>query len=151
MYTVGFIDHVENHSLIVGCNPSFTSLSIEEIDNSGRLTPLDIVTTVYESSVSSCCFNDLSSMVSVSTADSNVYLWDLHTQADVRKYQTNSMVSQLQRYIGLNNWIGKEKSSIVLFDARDSSFSTLNTISDIQSFSISQDKRYFIKYHYHLV
>ena len=43
MYTVGFIDHVENHSLIVGCNPSFTSLSIEEIDNSGRLTPLDIV------------------------------------------------------------------------------------------------------------
>ena len=109
------------------------------------------MTTVYESSVSSCCFNDSSSMVSVSTADSNVYLWDLHTQADVRKYQTNSMVSQLQRYIGLNNWIGKEKSSIVLFDARDSSFSTLNTISDIQSFSISQDKRYFIKYHYHLV
>ena len=90
-------------------------------------------------------------MVSVSTSDNNVYLWDLHTQADVRKYQANSMVSQLQRYIGLNNWIGKEKSSIVLFDARDSSFSTLNTISDIQYFSISQDKRYFIKYHYHLV
>ena len=90
-------------------------------------------------------------MVSVSTSDNNVYLWDLHTQADVRKYQADSMVSQLQRYIGLNNWIGKEKSSIVLFDARDSSFSTLNTISDIQSFSISQDKRYFIKYHYHLV
>ena len=48
-------------------------------------------------------------MVSVSTSDNNVYLWDLHTQADVRKYQANSMVSQLQRYIGLNNWIGKEK------------------------------------------
>lgn len=144
IYCVGFIDYVENHNLVVGCKPSYTSLSLEELDESGRLTPLDVLTPVYDSSIGSCSFNDSSNIVCVSTTDCDIHLWDIHTQSDVRSLRSETPVLQWQRYIQSDTWIGSNNDSMVLVDSRNDMFHPLGSFSHIQSFSLSSNKKYLI-------
>lgn len=144
IYCVGFIDYVENHNLVVGCKPSYTSLSLEELDESGKLTPLDVLTPVYESSIGSCSFNDSSNIVCVSTTDCDIHLWDIHTQSDVRSFRSEKPILQWQRYIQSDTWIGSNSDAMVLVDSRDGIIHPFSSFSNIQSFSLSSDKKYLI-------
>lgn len=141
VHVVGQIDVVENNSLIAGCRPSYSSLSIAEINCMGKITPLDIMTTEYESSISSCCFNDTSSQICLSTIDCKNYIWDLQTHTDVHSFHSAQPLFEIQRYINENTWIARENKGLVIIDSRDNRLSPISSFSDSTSFSLSSDKR----------
>ena len=146
IHTVGYIDHVPTSNLVVGCKPSYSSISIEEIDMDGNLIPLDIQTVNYDCSIRSCCFNEASNLVCISTANREVHLWDLsststiHTFDNVNNYHP---LTFLQRFHNTNTWLGSDQSSLVLIDQRESSLTSFSpSISNIHSFSLTPNREY---------
>lgn len=142
MNVVGYMDVVDGNSLIAGCSPSYSSISLAHVDDSGKITPLDIATSEYESSINSICFNNSSNFLFVSTMDCKNYVWDVTMHSNVSNYVTEGSLSGLQRYINENTWIGKENNHLLMIDLRDQHVHRVHEFSEITSFSLSSDKRY---------
>ena len=138
IYAVGYFDVSSSRNLIVAASPNFASLVFEELSESKKLIPLDILTPTYEGGVNCCSFNDISDAVAVSVGSQSVYLLDMLTHQDVFSFNFDSALNQLQRGLTVNSWLGNAGGVVVSLDSRDSRPNPL--ISSVNTFSLSPDK-----------
>lgn len=149
IYAVGYFDIASSQNLVVAASPNFASLVFEELSESKKLIPLDILTPTYEGGVNCCSFNDVSDTVAVSVGPQSVYLLDMQTHQDVLNYNFDSVLNQLQRGLDVNSWLGNAGNVVVSLDCRENRPNPVITSSN--AFSISSDKRYMLSNEFELV
>lgn len=140
IHAVGYFDVACGRNLIVAASPNFASLVFEELNEHRKLIPLDILTPTYEGGVNCCSFNDVSDTVAVSVGSHSVYLLDMQVHQDVSSFSFDSVLSQLQRGLTMNSWLGNAGKVVVSLDNRESR--PIPLLSSLNVFSLSPDKRY---------
>ena len=140
IHAVGYFDVACGRNLIVAASPNFASLVFEELNEHRKLIPLDILTPTYEGGVNCCSFNDVSDTVAVSVGSHSVYLLDMQVHQDVSSFSFDSVLSQLQRGLTMNSWLGNAGKVVVSLDNRDSR--PIPLLTSLNVFSLSPDKRY---------
>ena len=140
IHAVGYFDVACGRNLIVAASPNFASLVFEELNEHRKLIPLDILTPTYEGGVNCCSFNDVSDTVAVSVGPHSVYLLDIQVHQDVSSFSFDSVLSQLQRGLTMNSWLGNAGKVVVSLDNRESR--PIPLLSSLNVFSLSPDKRY---------
>ena len=141
MHAVGYADIAENQNWVVACDPSYTSLSLEEISLSGRLSHLNVDFPQHENCINSCAFNTTSTKIAYSLGDESVLLWDVVSHSELANIHVSNPVYHLKRYIEEENWLGIMNKSIVLVDARAKQLSPINLSFSPSCFSISPNKQ----------
>ena len=149
IHAVGYFDVACGRNLLVAASPNFASLVFEELNEHRKLIPLDILTPTYEGGVSCCSFNDVSDIVAVSVGSQSVYLLDMQVHQDVSSFSFDSALSQLQRGLTMNSWLGNAGKVVVSLDSRESRPIPLLSSSNV--FSLSPDKRYNILFKFEIV
>ena len=141
MHAVGYTDVAENQNWIVACDPSYTSLSFEEISLTGRLTHLNVDFPQHDNCINSCAFNTTSTKIAYSLGNESVRLWDVTSSSELANIHVSNPVYHLKRYIDENSWLGVMNKSIVLIDARDKHLSPANLPFSPSCFSISPNRQ----------
>ena len=141
MYAVGYADIAENQNWVVACDPSYTSLSLEEISRTGRLTHLNVDFPQHDNCINSCAFNTTSTKISYSLGSESVRLWDVTSNSELANIHVSNPVYHLKHYMEEDSWLGIMNKSITLVDARDKQLSLINLPFSPSCFSISPNKQ----------
>ena len=144
VHSAGFMDVASNHNLVVANDPSFTSLSFQEITADAKLVPLDLTCPTYEQSINYCCFDRDASRVAISVGSDSVFQWDVQTHLDIHCTHTTGAIHHLERCSSPGSWMGCMSNAIVLIDSRSDGCIPYPLSHPVTAFSQSISNQYIL-------